>query len=157
METKQTGWTIIIVFAITLITFILFAVLLTPQGEGGIFLLAFSPVLLFVMLLFYQLTVKVDRETIKIRFGIGLIRKSWKLSAIESAVPVRNSFFHGWGIHYTLNTAVYNVSGFGAVELSFRNSKRKVRIGTSEPERLAGHINRMLKKEAEFEILSKKQ
>ncbi|GAP43093.1 hypothetical protein TBC1_111235 [Lentimicrobium saccharophilum] len=146
METKQTGWTIIIVFAIILVTFILSAVLLIPKGEGGVFLLAFSPVLLLVMLLFYQLTVKIDHETIKIRFGIGLIRKSWKLSAIEGAAPVRNNFFHGWGIHYTLNTEVYNVSGFSAVELSFRNSKRKVRIGTSEPERLAGHINRMLEK-----------
>ena len=146
METKQTGWTIIIVFAIILITFILSAVLFIPQGEGGVFLLAFSPVLILVMLLFYQLTVKIDHETIKIRFGIGLIRKSWKLSAIEGAAPVRNSFFHGWGIHYTLNTEIYNVSGFSAVELSFRNSKRKVRIGTSEPERLAGQINQMLKK-----------
>lgn len=146
METKQTGWTIIIVFVITLITFIYIGVMVTPQGEGEIFLLVFPPVLIFVMLLFYQLTVKVDRDTINIRFGIGLIRKSWKLSAIESAAPVRNSLFHGWGIHYTLNTSVYNVSGFGAVELSFRNSKRKVRIGTSEPERLAGHINRMLEK-----------
>ncbi|HCT71357.1 hypothetical protein SDC9_24392 [bioreactor metagenome] len=147
METKQTGWTIIFVFAITLFTFILFSILMPPQGEGGVLILAFSPVLLIVMLLFYQLTVKVDRETIKIRFGIGLIRKSWKLSAIESAAPVRNSFFHGWGIHYTLNTAVYNVSGFSAVELSFRHSKRKVRIGTSEPERLAGYINRLLEKD----------
>ena len=146
METKQTGWTIIIVFAITLTAFILPSVWLIPQGTGRDFMLAFSPVLIFVMLLFYQLTVKVDRETIKIRFGIGLIRKSWKLSAIESAEPVRNSFFHGWGIHYTLNTVVYNVSGFSAVELRFRNSKRKVRIGTSEPERLASHINRMLEK-----------
>lgn len=45
-----------------------------------------------------------------------------------------------------LNTTIYNVNGFQAVELTFKNSKRKVRIGTNEPVKVAETINRIIAK-----------
>ena len=37
-----------------------------------------------VFLLFISLTVTVDRESVRLSFGIGLIRKSFRLSDIQS-------------------------------------------------------------------------
>jgi hypothetical protein len=148
METRQTGWLIIIIMAAT----ILFITGLSiwariPENETN-FLFLFAPLMLIPALLFYQLTVIVDYNEVKIRFGIGVIRKTWQLSKIESAAPVKNNILHGWGIHFTGNTTVYNVTGFKAIELKFHNSRRKVRIGTSEPEKLAEYINKMIEKGA---------
>jgi len=89
--------------------------------------------------LFWSLTVTVDAETVGIRFGAGLIRKRWPVASIASCRPVRNSFWHGWGIHWSPGGWVFNVSGYGAVEVRLR-SGRKVRIGTDEPEVLAEAI-----------------
>ena len=70
----------------------------------------------------------------------------FELKKIEKASIVKNNIFHGWGIHYMLNTIIYNVNGFQAVELTFKNSKRKVRIGTNEPVKVAETINRIIAK-----------
>lgn len=146
METRQNGWVIIIAMAAAMLL-ILGLGIRSPMTENGrIVLLLFVPIMTIPALLFYHLTVIVDYNEVKIRFGIGIIHKTWKLNKIESAAPVKNNFFHGWGIHFTTNTTIYNVSGFKAVELKFRNSRRNVRIGTSEPEKLAEYINKMIEK-----------
>jgi len=97
-------------------------------------------------LLFYQLSVEIDHDYVNIRFGIGLIRKKWLIKNIERAVPVKNNVLHGWGIHFSFNTTIYNVSGMKSVELTFKNSRRKVRIGTPDPEKHADYINQMVLK-----------
>jgi hypothetical protein len=148
METRQTGWLIIIAMAAAMLLILGLSIRGTMAENGEIFLFLFAPVMIIPALLFYQLTVIVDYNEVKIRFGIGVIRKTWQLSKIESAAPVKNNILHGWGIHYATNATIYNVSGFKAVELRFRNSGRKVRIGTSEPEKLAEYINRMIEKGA---------
>ena len=146
METKQTGWVIIIVISITMVLWALLSGGVTTDEHEMIYLYLFFPVMLIPALLFYQLTIVVDYTEVKIRFGIGLIRKRWLLSDIESASVVKNTILQGWGIHYTLHTNIYNVSGMMAVELKLKNSIRKVRIGTAEPEKLADYINRMISK-----------
>ncbi len=146
METRQTGWLIIIAMAAAMLLIFGLSIWGTMTENGGIFLFLFAPVMIIPALLFYQLTVIVDYNEVKIRFGIGIIHKTWQLSKIESAAPVKNNILHGWGIHYATNTTIYNVSGFMAVELKFRNSRRKVRIGTIEPEKLAEYINKMIEK-----------
>jgi hypothetical protein len=97
-------------------------------------------VFVLIALAFSSLTVSVDGGAVRFFFGIGIIRKTYLLSDIESARPVRNSWLYGWGIRYTPHGWLYNVSGLGAVELQLRSGK-KVRIGSDEPERLADAIN----------------
>ncbi len=106
-------------------------------NDGVKFLYIVASALIIPALLFYQLTIVVDYQKVKIKFGIGLIHKSWQLDKIENAVAVKTNLLQGWGIHYSLNTTIYNVTGLKAIELSFKNSKRKVRIGCSEPEKMA--------------------
>ena len=88
---------------------------------------------------FGSLTVDIDSETVLIRFGFGLVRKRFRLSEILSARPVRNRWYHGWGIHRLQNGWVYNVSGFDAVEIELSDSSVH-RIGTDEPQALATAI-----------------
>ncbi|MBK6963444.1 MAG: hypothetical protein IPH20_05725 [Bacteroidales bacterium] len=144
METKQTGWLIIIVMASAISLMFGLSFLTRMPDDEVKFLYIVASLLVIPALLFYQLTIVVDYQEIKIRFGIGLIHKSWQLEKIEKATAVKTNLLQGWGIHYSLNTTIYNVTGFKAVELNFKNSKRKVRIGCNEPEKLADYINRMV-------------
>ncbi len=144
METRQTGWVIILAMVVAVLFVSGLALFTKMPGPGQQITLLMIPGLLIPALLFYQLTVKVDRENVSIVFGVGIIRRKWKIGTIEKAEAVRNTVMHGWGIHFSLNTTIYNVSGFDAVELTFRNSKRKVRIGTAEAVKLADSINRQV-------------
>jgi hypothetical protein len=101
---------------------------------GGI-----AALLVLVLALFHSLTVAVTREEVRLHFGIGLIRKRFALSDIESVSTVSNHWYNGWGIRAIRNGWLYNVSGFDAVELRF-HSGRVARIGTDEPARLARAI-----------------
>jgi len=146
METKQTGWVIIIVMAVTMLFFAGFSLWGGISAKESLTMVLLIPLLIIPLLLFYQLKILVNYSEVKISFGVGLIRKSWELKKIEKASIVKNNIFHGWGIHYMLNTIIYNVNGFQAVELTFKNSKRKVRIGTNEPVKVAETINRIIAK-----------
>ncbi len=83
--------------------------------------------------LFATLTVEVRDGLLKFHFGPGLIRKTLKISEIESCEIVRNPWYYGWGIHATSKGWIYNVSGFEALEI-FMKDGRRLRIGTDEPE-----------------------
>ena len=99
--------------------------------------------LVLVLLLFGSLTVEVAGGHLRIRFGVGLIRKRWPLDGIESCRPVRNSWIHGWGIRRIPGAWLYNVSGLDAVELKLKSGKR-VRIGTDEPQALCAVLEKEL-------------
>ena len=98
---------------------------------------------LTVLVLMFDLTVEVGEEEIELRFGVGLIRKRVPLRDVVRCDAVRNSFWHGWGIHYVGRGWLYNVSGFDAVELGLPKD-RVIRIGTDQPERLAAAIRARL-------------
>jgi hypothetical protein len=94
-----------------------------------------------VVLLFGALTVEVDGEEIRLRFGMGLVRKRIPLREVRSWREVRNPWYAGWGIHLAPGGVMWNVSGLGAVELVLGYGKR-FRIGTDEPLALAAAITR---------------
>ena len=94
-------------------------------------------VFIICLLIFYKLTITIDDTHLTFIMGIGLIRRSYPLSDIESCKPVRNSVIWGTGIRLTSFGWLYNVSGLSAVELSFKNRKSRIRIGTDRPEEVA--------------------
>ena len=94
---------------------------------------------LLFLWLFSSLTVEVDSKMVSIRFGPGLIRRSFLLADITAVRPVRNSWVHGWGIRMLWRGWLYNVSGLDAVEIAMANG-RVHRIGTDEPQALAAAI-----------------
>ena len=98
-------------------------------------------ILLFVLAIMSTLTVQVDRDALRIRFGpVGLVRKSWPISEIASASIVTNPWYYGYGIRITPHGSLYNVSGSAAVEVQLF-SGMTFRIGTDEPETLKTAID----------------
>lgn len=102
-----------------------------------------SIIVVYVMLIvcFYNLTVIVDETQLRIRFGIGLIRKSWFLGDIQRVEMVKNKWWYGWGIHLTPHGWLYNIDGFDGIEVEFTDG-RKMRIGTDEPQKLKEAIGK---------------
>ena len=102
-------------------------------------------ILVICIILFASLTVTGDNSFIRIKFGPGLIRKSFPLEEIESCTVVRNRWWYGWGIRITPHGWMFNVHGLDAVQLMRKNGKRS-RIGTDEPQKLVEAINRWIGK-----------
>jgi hypothetical protein len=90
--------------------------------------------------LFSTLTVEIRADTLQIRFGPGLIRKTFLLKDIAAYRAVKNPWYYGWGIHLTPHGWLYNVSGFWAVELQMKSGKR-YRIGTDDAEGLVSALD----------------
>ncbi len=105
-------------------------------------------ILVVCLILFATLNVSVDAESIRIKFGPGLIRKTFSLQDVISCQPVKNKWWYGWGIRQIRGGWLYNVSGLQAVELVMADGKR-YRIGTDEPQKLSEVSQRNLRGEAE--------
>jgi hypothetical protein len=86
-----------------------------------------------------RLTIEVTEDTLRASFGPGWPKKEIPLDEIESATPVRNPWWYGWGIRWTPSGPLWNVAGLDAVELRLRSGKR-FRLGTDEPAALTGAI-----------------
>jgi len=130
----QAGWVILGVAAAVV------ALGWTTVPEGA----PLSPMLVIaalVAILFGALTVEVDHEAVRLRFGVGLIRKRIPLRDVQASREVRNPWYAGWGIRVGPGVVLWNVSGLDAVELALADGKR-FRIGTDEPAELAAAIAR---------------
>jgi len=101
---------------------------------------------LVCLLIFYKLTIEIDDTHLSFSLGTGLIKKKFALRDIESCVPVKNSAVYGVGIRLIPGGWLYNVSGQYAVELTFKDKKSKIRIGTDKPEEVAETVNKLLNK-----------
>jgi hypothetical protein len=133
----QIGWVILGVLAAI-------GVLVAPRLPEGGFGIAGGPllaVLAVVLLLFSTLTVEIDPEAIRLRFGVGLIRKRFDLAEVRGWAAVRNPWYCGWGIRLRPGGVLWNVSGYDAVELTLADGRR-FRIGTDEPDALVAAIAR---------------
>tara|TARA_Y100000310_G_C20631216_1_gene788752 strand:- start:1207 stop:1641 length:435 start_codon:yes stop_codon:yes gene_type:complete len=124
---------------------LLFGFILTQSG----FNLLISSVMFFVLFIlasFSSLTVMVNEQHLRIKFGYGIYSKIFLLNDIISAETVRNKWYYGWGIRmwFWPKMVIFNVSGFDAVEIKLKNNK-VYRIGTDEPRELEGVILRSIK------------
>lgn len=129
----QTGGLMIFIIGIILINF---GVVLYRTGiEPAI--LAILAIVLFLIISFGSLTVRIDDQFIHLTFGYGLVQKKFALNTIKSAKTVKNKWYYGWGIRYNpwKRIWIYNVSGFDAVEITTKDGT-VFRIGTDEPQKL---------------------
>ena len=153
MEPKkftQTGTFSIAVFipALAFLIFLFFKFLKTGAGDTGpLIVLAFVLLtLLLCLLIFYKLTIYIDDNTLSFSLGAGIISKKYLISDISSCKPVKNSALYGIGIRALPDGWLYNVSGLSAIELTFKNRKSKIRIGTDKPEEISEIITQMIGK-----------
>ena len=142
----QIGYLMLVV---TLAVLVLFAwAQITARAEppsvdsGPNFLVSAVMVLMLVMLAsFTTLTVWIDENYVRIKFGFGIFSKKFALNEIASVQSVKNHWYYGWGVKVWLwpYMWIYNVSGFDAIEIIMKNGK-VYRIGTDEPEKLEAAI-----------------
>ncbi|NEO27216.1 MAG: hypothetical protein F6K03_10050 [Kamptonema sp. SIO4C4] len=140
----QIGTVIFVIVAI--IICIMVVVWLNSNGAYWIIPAATIGFLLVLLVLFGTLTVKITDNTIKCRFGVGLVRTTFSFSDITTVTIVHNPWYYGWGIRLTPHGWMFNVSGLEAVELTF-NSGKQFRIGTDQPRRLAAAIQEKIDNE----------
>jgi hypothetical protein len=114
--------------------------MVTNFNPGTIWIFLFMTLCLFV---FATLTVRVNEQMVDIRFGIGLIRKQFKLQDVQTVRTVRNPWYYAWGIHLIPGGWLYNVSGWEAVELQMKDGS-KYRIGTDDAQRLTDVLRRRI-------------
>ena len=110
---------------ITLVVLVLFAWLqITAKAEPPSYdsgtnfaITAIMALILFILVSFSTLTVFIDEQFLKIRFGWGIFSKNFP--------------------------CIFNVSGFDAIEIKMKNGKI-YRIGTDEPEKLESAIKQVI-------------
>jgi hypothetical protein len=95
--------------------------------------------MILCLLAFATLTVQVSDQAITLRFGIGLIRKSFLLKEVQAYRAVRNPWYYAWGIHAIPGGWIFNVSGTEAIELQMKNGK-KYRIGSDDIQGFANAV-----------------
>jgi len=100
--------------------------------------------IVLVLLLFGTLTVEIRDEKLVFWFGIGLVRKSIPLSEIEDCGISLFPWYYGWGIRYTPQGWLFNVSGFTAVRLMLKNGKR-LQIGTDDADALCSVVTNAIR------------
>jgi hypothetical protein len=143
-EHRQPGrWLVPLLAGLAVLTAGL-AVLVVPEGPVAVAIAAGGALLLGVAAWsFNGLAVRVTAEEVHVAFGPGVLRRRIPVSQIRGAEPVRNRWWYGWGVRYTPRGWLWNVGGLDAVELDLA-SGRRFRIGTDEPQALAGAIRRAI-------------
>ena len=103
--------------------------------------------LLFLLCLacFNKITITITKKTLSFSMGMGLIKKTYPLSEIKSCTPIKNNIINGWGIRRILGGWLYNVSGFQAIELRFKNENKIIRIGTNKPEEVVEEVKKFIR------------
>lgn len=124
----QVGWAVLGPVAL----FAILALSWLPADAASAALIPLVVVAALVLLVFSSLTVAVDREAIRLRLGIGLVRKRIGLADVSSWRAVRQPWYTGWGIRLGPGYVLWNVSGFDAVELVLVDGRR-FRVGTDQP------------------------
>ena len=117
---------------------------ITQLGDNPVTLrtlLIFSAFFLLILSIFYGMTTTVKDGKIRIAFGIGLIWKTIPLANVASAEVVTNRWYYGYGIRMIPGGWLYNVSGLRAVELTLRDRKSVIRVGTERPTELKRAID----------------
>ena len=123
--------------------FIFLTVLYIVAPETRVIVSVVLGVLVLCLILFATLTVTVTDDRVRLHFGPGVIWRQFFLNEIVGVRTVKNPWYYGWGIRLTPHGWLYNVSGFDAIELELSN-KRKVRIGTDQPQELEAAIRKLL-------------
>ncbi len=138
-ETTQYGWFLIVIF-LAIIVF-LFLAYFNQWGTNPIpnapFLIM-TGVFVIPLVLFYKLKIIIKERSIRIIYGIGLVRKIFSPERIVSVENLKIPWYSGMGIRITAHGWLYSVEGFRVVKIIFRKdgAEKTVLIGTPEPEQL---------------------
>ena len=143
---------LMIVITLAMFDFFVRAIILAraepPSVDSGTNLAVILVMILIILILssFTTLTVSIDENYLRLKFGLGIISKKFLLKEISEALSVKNRWYYGWGVRVLFRPFmwIYNVSGFDAVQITMKNGKI-YRIGTDEPSELEMAINHFIR------------
>ena len=120
----------------------------TLMNDEAITLTIVASIILFITLLFYQLSVRVKSNGIQLTYGIGLIQIQLNDLEVESVEVTRTPWYYGLGLRFSPQGMIYNIQSLNAVKINHsKNGKSKtVFIGSPRPEELKKAIEEGLKK-----------
>lgn len=125
----------ITLIGVMIMTYIFYTYDIGDELDEFTFLLVES-LLALTLLLFYCLTIEIGERTITLKFGIGIIQKTISIEDIEQTIAVRNKWWYGFGIRRMPTGWMWNISGFDAVEIQYKDSSKLFRIGTADSQEL---------------------
>lgn len=142
---RQIGWKLI---AGTLLGFgvaigMTFALSPATRAAAPWLLYALYGLLALGLALYSTLTVEVDAEEVRVRFGIGVYRRTVPLADVVRSEVVRTRLWWGVGLRWTPAGWLYNIGGREAVRLELAR-ERPVMIGSDEASRLKSVIDAQL-------------
>jgi hypothetical protein len=118
-ENTQTGTVLLEIFGLVLVSF----GILWPSELRGYSL--FVPLtLIIIAALFSTLTAKVGGDFLTWYFGPHFWKNRISTSDIRSAVVVKTPCFSGWGIRFTPQGWLFNVSGTTAVNVDLKSGSK---------------------------------
>lgn len=131
-----------LMFIVFLITGVLIAVVAWAIIAEGRVLAAIAMICVYLLGLgmFYSFTVEISDGRLKFWFGIGIIRKTYALSELQSTKEVDNPWYYFWGVKSIPGGWLYAIAPGTAVEIVLNNG-RIVNLGTNQPKKLKQAID----------------
>lgn len=92
-----------------------------------------------IVLLFFQMQMKLTPEGVRITYGIGIIRIFLPIDKVHRIESIRTKWYWGLGIRYTPDGVLYNIQGLQAVRVYYEigGQKKTVMLGSAAPGELA--------------------
>jgi len=113
-----------------------------PLATDGFLII--NLIIILIYFLFYGMTTRITANSIRLSFGMGLIRKTIQLSQIIAVETVKNPWYFGWGVRLIPNGMLYNITGTSAIELKFKHTNKVLRIGAKDSLKLKQEIEKRL-------------
>lgn len=138
----QVGWKLLAGTFVGLALAVWLTATLSPATRAAVpwLIYALFATLGGAVLLFATLTVEVDAAQIRVKFGVGLVRRSIDLTQVIRCEHLRTRIWWGWGLHWTPSGWLYNVGGRDAVRVTIVR-ERAVIIGSDDAEHLKAAID----------------
>jgi hypothetical protein len=92
-----------------------------------------------------SLTVRIDRDALRLQFGPGWPRRTIPLQQIQGIELTRTRWSDGMGLRLTSRGWLYNVGGRDALLVRRVNGKA-VLVGSDEPQRLKSALQAALER-----------
>jgi hypothetical protein len=135
----QYGALMFVVFLITgvLIAVVALAIIAEDRMLAAIVMIC---VYLLGLGMFYSFTIEISEGKLKFWFGIGIIRKTYALSEVQSTKEVDNPWYYFWGVKSISGGWLWAIAPGTAVEIVLKNG-RIVHLGTNQPKKLKRAID----------------
>ncbi len=135
----QYGVLMFVVFLITgvLIAVVALAIIAEDRMLAAIVMIC---VYLFGLGMFYSFTIEISEGKLKFWFGVGIIRKTYALSEVQSTKEVETPWYYFWGVKSISGGWLWSIAPGTAVEIVLKNG-RIVHLGTNQPKKLKQAID----------------